>query len=152
VLRPSHCQRAAALAARRSQLALTGKKGHKLSHKSARRAKSLSAPADLVYAAFHKAPAARPVDEDLPGAGQFYCVVTGRDFENAAALERHMLSRPYRRKLKELQTGPAPHTQLDAEAAAGMGLPDNGRKRRRTAAAADELMLTVAEIRDRADS
>lgn len=30
-----------------------GKRGHKLSHKTARRAKSLSSPADLIYAAFH---------------------------------------------------------------------------------------------------
>ena len=30
-----------------------GKRGHKLSHKSARRAKSLSAPADLVFDAYH---------------------------------------------------------------------------------------------------
>ena len=30
-----------------------GKKGHKLSHKTARRAKSLSAPADLVFDAYH---------------------------------------------------------------------------------------------------
>lgn len=30
-----------------------GKRGHKLSHKSARRTKSALAPADLMYQAFH---------------------------------------------------------------------------------------------------
>ena len=59
--------------------------GHKLSHKSARRTKSLTAPADLVYAAFHAEgpPPARPLDEDLPGMGQFYCTVRR---ERAAAV------------------------------------------------------------------
>ena len=28
----------------------------------------------------------------------------------------------------KLMMGPAPHTQLDAELAAGMGMPDNGTK------------------------
>ena len=120
-----------------------GKRGHKLSHKTARRAKSVLAPADLMWEAFH-APAevkvrsaerARlglcaderssqskplPLDEDLPGMGQFYCDVTGcvcawgsrdgaawlsggycarrRHFENAAALGTHMKSKEYRKK------------------------------------------------------
>ena len=61
-----------------------------------------------------------PLDEDLPGMGQFYCDVTGcvcalgsrgggarlsggyctcrRHFENAAALGTHMKSKEYRKK------------------------------------------------------
>ncbi|KAF2289898.1 hypothetical protein GH714_039054 [Hevea brasiliensis] len=47
---------------------------------------------------------ALPLDEDLPGMGQYYCLHSD---------------------VKQMM-GPAPHTQLDAELAAGMGMPDNG--------------------------
>jgi len=48
------------------------------------------------------------------------------DFESAYALERHQCTKAYKKALKAMQ-GTAPHTQGDAEAAAGMGRPDNGR-------------------------
>lgn len=39
------------------------------------------------------------------------------------------VSDPRRRWCRvKLMTGPAPHTQLDADLAAGMGMPDNGPK------------------------
>lgn len=70
----------------------------------------------------------QPFNEDLPGGGQFYDMFTGRHFESQEALERHMKTKQYRRDKKRVLNGPAPHEQKDAEAAAGMGAPDNGRK------------------------
>ncbi|KAL4191130.1 hypothetical protein AMTRI_Chr07g79150 [Amborella trichopoda] len=71
-------------------------KKRRLSHKSARRTKFL--PEEELKPL--------PLDEDLPGMGQFYCLHCD---------------------VKQMM-GPAPHTQLDAELAAGMGMPDNGPK------------------------
>lgn len=71
----------------------------------------------------------QPYNEDLPGGGQFYCMFTGRHFENAEALARHQKTKQYKRDKKRILNGPAPHEQRDAEAAAGMGAPDNGKKR-----------------------
>ena len=50
-------------------------------------------------------------------------------FESKEALERHMKTKQYKRDKKRVLNGPAPHEQRDAEAAAGMGAPDNGKKR-----------------------
>ena len=72
--------------------------------------------------------ATRAFDEDLPGGGQFYCMYTGRHFESQDALTRHQKSKQYKRDRKKVLTGPAPHEQGDADAAAGMGPPDNGKK------------------------
>ena len=71
----------------------------------------------------------QPFNEDLPGGGQFYDMFTGRHFESKEALERHMKTKQYKRDKKRVLNGPAPHEQRDAEAAAGMGAPDNGKKR-----------------------
>lgn len=122
-----------------------GKRGHKLSHKTARRTKSALAPPDLMYKAFHlqnvevrctrallrtalkrrtrdrPQSAPPPLDEDLPGMGQFYCNVTGcvgccfhlcaaarrqpagartsrRHFESADALARHERTKAYKKQ------------------------------------------------------
>ena len=50
------------------------------------------------------------------------------------ALERHMKTKQYKRDKKRVLNGPAPHEQHDAEAAAGMGAPDNGKRRTQRAA------------------
>jgi len=71
----------------------------------------------------------QPYNEDLPGGGQFYDMFTGRHFESKEALERHMKTKQYKRDKKRVLNGPAPHEQRDAEAAAGVGAPDNGKKR-----------------------
>ena len=59
--------------------------------------------------------------------GQFFCTVTGRDFESRVALERHQTTKAYKKQLRALTQGKPPHTQSDAEEAAGMGKPDNGK-------------------------
>mmetsp|Transcript_44558 Transcript_44558/g.71535 ORF Transcript_44558/g.71535 Transcript_44558/m.71535 type:complete len:161 (+) Transcript_44558:459-941(+) len=71
----------------------------------------------------------QPYNEDLPGGGQFYCMFTGRHFESADALTRHQTTKQFKRDRKRVVKGPAPHEQHDAEAAAGMGAPDNGKPR-----------------------
>ena len=71
----------------------------------------------------------QPYNEDLPGGGQFYCMFTGRHFESAEALARHQKTKQFKRDRKRVLNGPAPHEQHDADAAAGMGPPDNGKPR-----------------------
>ena len=50
-----------------------GKRGHKLSHKTARRAKSVLAPADLMWEAFHA-----PAEVKVRSAGCTRVSMTGR--------------------------------------------------------------------------
>ncbi|GER54295.1 zinc finger family protein [Striga asiatica] len=68
-----------------------------------------------------------PVDEDLPGMGQYYCLHCDRYFANTTVRDEHFKTKRHKKRLK-LMMGPAPHTQLDADLAAGMGMPDNGPK------------------------
>eukprot|EP00884_Botryococcus_braunii_P016158 jgi/Botrbrau1/3225/Bobra.174_1s0002.1 len=65
------------------------------------------------------------LDDDIPGQGRIYCVECSRYFGTAIALAEHQRSKPHKRRVKALK-GPRPHNQRDAEAAAGMGPPDNG--------------------------
>lgn len=57
-------------------------------------------------------------DDELPGAGQFYCTETGKHFTDARALADHKKSRYYKRRVKELKE--EKYTQATAEWAAGM--------------------------------
>ncbi|CAL5419877.1 unnamed protein product [Camellia sinensis] len=68
-----------------------------------------------------------PVDEDLPGMGQYYCIHCDRYFASVAVRDEHFKTKRHRKRVKQMM-GPAPHTQLDADLAAGMGMPDNGPK------------------------
>ncbi|KVI00016.1 Zinc finger, C2H2, partial [Cynara cardunculus var. scolymus] len=70
---------------------------------------------------------ALPLDEDLPGMGQYYCLHCDRYFANVTVRDEHFKTKRHRKRLK-IMAGPAPHTQLDADLAAGMGMPDNGPK------------------------
>ncbi|KAL6534147.1 hypothetical protein OROHE_013072 [Orobanche hederae] len=54
-------------------------------------------------------------------------VCIARYFANATVRDEHFKTKRHRKRMK-LMMGPAPHTQLDAELAAGMGMPDNGPK------------------------
>ncbi|KAI9477434.1 hypothetical protein LPJ78_001640 [Coemansia sp. RSA 989] len=65
-----------------------------------------------------------PVDEDLPGLGQHYCVECAKHYIDDAALERHRRGREHKRRVRDLKV-PA-YTQKEAEAAAGLST-DNGR-------------------------
>ncbi|URD72621.1 hypothetical protein MUK42_07875 [Musa troglodytarum] len=68
-----------------------------------------------------------PLDEDLPGMGQFYCLHCDRYFASEDVRDEHFRSKRHKKRAKQM-SGPAPHTQIDAELAAGMGMPDNGPK------------------------
>ncbi|KAF2312184.1 hypothetical protein GH714_028402 [Hevea brasiliensis] len=70
---------------------------------------------------------ALPLDEDLPGMGQYYCLHCDRYFANVTVRDEHFKTKRHKKRVKQMM-GPAPHTQLDAELAAGMGMPDNGPK------------------------
>ena len=64
------------------------------------------------------------IDED---AGAYVAVATGRRFSTRAGLESHVKTKAYKRACKALRTQGKPHDARDAEMAAGMGAPDNGR-------------------------
>ena len=105
-------------------------KKRRYSHKTARRTKFLVKGDDMVYdelTKFEVEKPSLPVDEDLPGMGQYYCLHCDRYFANVSVRDEHFKTKRHRKRVK-LMTGPAPHTQLDAELAAGMGMPDNGPK------------------------
>ncbi|KAJ8497385.1 hypothetical protein OPV22_007937 [Ensete ventricosum] len=108
-------------------------KKRRFSHKTARRSKFLLKGDDEVYNEILKQAAAAaaakplPLDEDLPGMGQFYCLHCDRYFASEDVRDEHFRSKRHKKRMKQM-SGPAPHTQLDAELAAGMGMPDNGPK------------------------
>ncbi|GMH09835.1 hypothetical protein Nepgr_011676 [Nepenthes gracilis] len=105
-------------------------KKRKYSHKTDRRSKFLLKADDAIYEELQKPMDERkplPLDEDLPGMGQYYCLHCDRYFPSVAVRDDHFKSKRHKKRLKQM-AGPAPHTQLDAELAAGMGMPDNGPK------------------------
>lgn len=71
------------LSSARSPRAEQGTKGHKYSHKTAREGKFNLPHADVLYEQLHaelakdEPPKPRPINDDLPGLGQFYCNVSG---------------------------------------------------------------------------
>ncbi|KAL4560493.1 hypothetical protein LXL04_032645 [Taraxacum kok-saghyz] len=93
-------------------------KKRRYSHKTFRRDKFLKPESEKV---------ALPFDEDLPGMGQYYCLHCDRYFANVTVRDDHFKTKKHKKRLK-IMAGPAPHTQLDADLAAGMGMPDNGPK------------------------
>ncbi|KAJ4778184.1 Zinc finger protein 593 [Rhynchospora pubera] len=107
-------------------------KKRRFSHKTSRRSKFLLKGDDMVYQEIMKQAEMGdvkqlPQDEDLPGMGQFYCLHCDRYFANDDVRADHYKSKAHKKKVKQM-AGPAPHTQLDADLAAGMGMPDNGPK------------------------
>ncbi|KAF5471877.1 hypothetical protein F2P56_008641 [Juglans regia] len=105
-------------------------KKRRYSHKTARRTKFLVNGDDMVFDELKKSEEERkplPVDEDLPGMGQYYCIHCDRYFANVSVRDEHFKTKRHRKRVKQMM-GPAPHTQLDADLASGMGMPDNGPK------------------------
>lgn len=91
----------------------------------------LRARDDMIHTELRKVetPKSKELDPDLPGMGQFYCLHCDRHFTNTTIRDEHYKTKKHRRRVK-LMEGPAPHNQIDAEVAAGMGTPDNGPKLR----------------------
>lgn len=75
-------------------------------------------------------------DEDVPGRGKFYCIPCGRHFQSAIALSDHDVTKPHKRRVKMLMKTARPHNQKDADAAGGIGAPDNGPRLRSRGVAA----------------
>ncbi|KAJ0088103.1 hypothetical protein Patl1_32186 [Pistacia atlantica] len=59
--------------------------------------------------------------------GQYYCLHCDRYFADLSTRDEHFKTKRHKKRLKEMM-GTKPHTQLDADLAAGMGMPDNGPK------------------------
>lgn len=103
---------------------------HKGSNKRARRKRFLAKAIDQIaedLADPLRAEALRsdqPVDFDLPGLGQHYCVECARYFLSADVLQKHTKTKLHKHRVKELRE--KPYSQAEAEAAAGMGPNDRG--------------------------
>ncbi|KAL3569522.1 hypothetical protein D5086_029412 [Populus alba] len=72
-----------------------------------------------------------PLDEDLPWpwANITVCTASIRYFAKCECEEdEHFKTKRHKKRMLKQMMGPAPHTQLDADLAAGMGAPDNGLK------------------------
>eukprot|EP00933_Yihiella_yeosuensis_P082517 TRINITY_DN96424_c0_g1_i1.p1 TRINITY_DN96424_c0_g1~~TRINITY_DN96424_c0_g1_i1.p1 ORF type:complete len:112 (-),score=31.91 TRINITY_DN96424_c0_g1_i1:50-385(-) len=63
------------------------------------------------------APGELPMDEDLPGMGQYYCICCTRYFATKEVLKQHEKSKLHKRRLAKAKDDP--HTQKDADAAVG---------------------------------
>jgi len=57
-----------------------------------------------------------PLDPDLPGDGQFYCIPCARHFQSHNALAGHKKTKGHKKQLKLLRTV-KPYTQAEAELA-----------------------------------
>ncbi|KAI6236306.1 Zinc finger protein-like protein [Aphelenchoides besseyi] len=74
---------------------------------------------DLQPAKVVKLTSEHPVDLDLPGDGQFYCVECSRYLVDQLTLEKHRKSKTHKQQLKRLKE--LPYSQAEAEAAGGLG-------------------------------
>lgn len=48
----------------------------------------------------------QPLDEDLPGLGQYYCVFCSRYFINKASLDTHYKSKEHKKRVKTTKEDP----------------------------------------------
>ncbi|PHZ13830.1 uncharacterized protein RHIMIDRAFT_250030 [Rhizopus microsporus ATCC 52813] len=79
------------------------------------------------------------VDTDLPGLGQHYCVECARHFISDSHLQEHLKSKLHKRRLKKLEE--EPYTQEEADRAAGIGKPDNGKRGGRLRMTDDDVTM-----------
>lgn len=68
-----------------------------------------------------KKPPVLPIDEDLPGLGQFYCIPCSRYFKDQPTLTEHMKTSKHKRCLKTALE--KPYSVRESEEAAGMAPP-----------------------------
>lgn len=62
----------------------------------------------------------QPLDENLPGLGQYYCIECAKYFERQPMLDHHTKGKKHKRRVKELKQ--RPYTSLESEAAAGVNM------------------------------
>jgi len=58
-------------------------------------------------------------NDDLPGAGQWYCTECSRFFIDEETLEGHKRSKLHKKRVKDMKD--TPYSQAEADAAAGLG-------------------------------
>eukprot|EP00301_Raphidiophrys_heterophryoidea_P013400 c20805_g1_i1.p2 GENE.c20805_g1_i1~~c20805_g1_i1.p2 ORF type:complete len:119 (+),score=28.62 c20805_g1_i1:53-409(+) len=68
----------------------------------------------------------RPIVEDLPGLGQFYCITCSRYFVDSDTLAKHSTSKFHKKRLRQLKE--VPYSHAEAMRAGGSGGIDNGPK------------------------
>ncbi|GAV04450.1 hypothetical protein RvY_14724 [Ramazzottius varieornatus] len=61
-----------------------------------------------------------PINVELPGEGQHYCVECARYFVDGTTLKAHQTSKVHKQRARELKKN-VPFSQKEAEAAGGMG-------------------------------
>jgi bud site selection protein 20 len=61
----------------------------------------------------------QPLDEDLPGLGQFYCLPCARYFTTQAGLSEHLLTKLHKKRFKVVTTE-TPYTIEESELVAGL--------------------------------
>jgi len=61
----------------------------------------------------------RPLDLDLPGGGQFYCVHCAKHFIAQQALEEHKRGKVHKKRVKD--TEEVPYSIEESERAGGLG-------------------------------
>eukprot|EP00753_Platysulcus_tardus_P010475 PLAT2739.1.p1 GENE.PLAT2739.1~~PLAT2739.1.p1 ORF type:complete len:197 (-),score=71.87 PLAT2739.1:96-665(-) len=106
----------------RKARAAAKKKQYKRARSTKRRAKDVDQiQAELKWGAFFGVKPL-PVDDDLPGRGQFLCRYCARHFVDSSTLERHCRTKDHKKRIKTLAE--KQYTQLEADMAAGMAPPD----------------------------
>ncbi|XP_015574897.1 bud site selection protein 20 isoform X2 [Ricinus communis] len=76
-------------------------KKRRYSHKTARRSKFLVKGDDMVYDELKKPDSEKkslPLDEDLPGMGQYYCLHCDRYFANVTIRDDHFKSKRHKKR------------------------------------------------------
>ncbi|KAJ7235596.1 hypothetical protein O6H91_Y448300 [Diphasiastrum complanatum] len=74
---------------------------NRYSHKSARRSKFLVKGDDLIHQDIQKqrsTEVSQPLDEDLPGLGQFYCLHCDRYFGSETAQNDHFKTKRHKKR------------------------------------------------------
>ena len=62
----------------------------------------------------------QPLDETIPGLGQYYCIECAKYYENQKTLDHHARSKVHKRRVKDLKQ--RPYTSLESEAASGVNM------------------------------
>mmetsp|Transcript_5805 Transcript_5805/g.9969 ORF Transcript_5805/g.9969 Transcript_5805/m.9969 type:complete len:109 (-) Transcript_5805:152-478(-) len=70
----------------------------------------------------------QPIDDDLLGLGQHYCIHCAKYFGTAEVLTNHYKTKAHKKREKILKE--KPYSQEDADRAAGMGGTDNGKRQK----------------------
>ena len=71
-----------------------------------RKTKHFTKQPDQIWEQLQQGSAPVPLNEDLPGLGQFYCAHCARDFVSALGLETHSRTKDHKRQVKKVSEKP----------------------------------------------